>query len=82
MPLKLCAAILMLAGLTACATREIPKIVDTSCTAFSRISYATPKAGQEHADDLGNKRDTPETVTEIEAHNARYRALCPANPTG
>jgi len=28
-------------------------------------------------DDPGNKADSPETVREIEAHNAKYDALCP-----
>jgi len=28
------------------------------------------------SDDPGNKADTPETVREIEGHNARFDALC------
>lgn len=38
--------------------------VDTSCSAFQPITYS--------------KSDTPETVTEIRAHNRVFDALCPA----
>jgi len=67
----------MLAGLSACATLETRPIADTSCTAFGRITYATPKAGEENKDDPGNAVDTKETVTQIQAHNARWTRLCP-----
>jgi len=49
-------------------------VTDTSCTAFRAISYAELARGL--VDDAGNKADTPETVTEIQSHNARFDALC------
>jgi len=75
MQLKLSAVILSCAGLVACATPEPLRIVtDTSCTAFKAISYAQLPKGQ--ADDPGNKADSDETVKEIDAHNAKWDALC------
>lgn len=75
-PLKLSAAILPLAMLSACATREIRTTVDTSCSAFRALSYAVPpKAKPETAENL---YDTAETVTGIQQHNARWDALCRA----
>lgn len=42
------------------------------------MSYVpAPAAG---ADDPGNRYDTDETVRELQAHNARYRAACPPEP--
>jgi hypothetical protein len=41
------------------------RFVDTSCTAFRPITYSS--------------HDTPETVTEIRAHNRVYDRLCPAD---
>lgn len=77
MPLKPCALIPLLAVTAACATPEPRKIVvDTSCTSFRAISYAQLPAGV--ADDLGNKADSDPTVNEIDAHNARWDALCSA----
>jgi len=66
----------MLAGLTACATAEPPKTVNTACTALGVIRYANARAGEEHADDPGNRLDTAETVADVQAHNARWRAMC------
>jgi hypothetical protein len=65
----------MLAALAACGTHERLRTVDTSCSAFSAISYAQLPQGQ--TDDPGNKADSDETVKQIEAHNARFDALCP-----
>ena len=74
MRLKLCAAILLCGTLPACATRETLKIVDTSCTAFKAISFATPSATKPET--AANSYDTPQTVDEVMAHNARFDALC------
>ena len=75
MRLKLCAMIPLLAATAACATPEPLRIVtDTSCTTFKAISYAQLPAGV--ADDAGNKADSDETVREIDAHNAKWDALC------
>jgi hypothetical protein len=75
MPKKLCAMILLCAGLAACATPAPLRIVtDTSCTSFRPISYAQLPKGQ--ADDPGNKADSDETVSQIDIHNARWDALC------
>lgn len=71
----------MLAGLTACATAEPPKTASAACTALRTLTYANAKAGEERADDPGNRLDTPETVTEIQDHNARWRAICQAKAT-
>ena len=60
--------------LPACATLEIPRIVDTSCTSFKAISFATPSKTKPET--AANSYDTPETVDEVIAHNARYDALC------
>ena len=47
------------------------------CQGDREISYAAADyAGQ---DDPGNQMDTDETVKEIQAHNARYRAACGSN---
>ena len=46
------------------------------CQGDSTIGYA--QADQAGQDDPGNELDTDETVAEIQAHNARYRAACPA----
>jgi hypothetical protein len=43
---------------------------------FSPLTYANAKAGQENADDPGNKLDTPETVLAIAAFNRSWRAIC------
>lgn len=43
---------------------------------FSPISYAQLPKGQ--ADDIGNKADSDETVREIDSHNAKWDAVCPA----
>jgi hypothetical protein len=81
--LPLSIAILLCAGLAACATAEPPKTVsDVSCAAFTTISYAQLARGQ--VDDIGNRADSDETVRQIEAHNARHDALCgnPLQPPG
>jgi len=62
---------------TACATAERPKTADSACVALRTLSYANAKAGEEAADDPGNRYDTAETVTGIAEHNARWRAMCP-----
>ena len=75
MPRKPPVTILLCAMLCACATPEPLRIVtDTSCTSFRAISYAQLPKGQ--ADDPGNKADSDETVKEIDAHNAKWDALC------
>lgn len=74
MPKKLSATILLCAMLPACATRETPRIVDTSCTAFKAISFAVPSAVKPETAE--NRYDTAATVEEIMAHNARWDALC------
>ena len=74
MPKKLSATILLCGILSACATRETPMIVDTSCTAFKAISFAVPsRANPETAE---NRYDTQATVDEVMAHNARWDRLC------
>jgi hypothetical protein len=77
MPLKQSAAILMLATLSACITREIPVIADTSCTSFRALSYAVPS--RQRAESAANMFDTPQTVEEIQNHNARWDILCQPN---
>ncbi|HET8727596.1 MAG TPA: hypothetical protein VFO41_08820, partial [Alphaproteobacteria bacterium] len=53
-----------ISGLAGCAsTGAVP--VDTSCSAFEPIRYS--------------RKDTPETVTAIRAHNAAWDALCKGN---
>ena len=74
MRLKLCVAIPLLAMLPACATRETLRIVDSSCTAFKAISFATPSKTKPETE--ANSYDTPDTVTEVIEHNARWDALC------
>lgn len=77
--LNKCAAILSLAAMGACATPAPPRIADSSCTAFTTISYAQlPRKadGSRETNDPLNKADTDETVTQIESHNARWDALC------
>lgn len=72
---KLCAAILPLAMLAACAGRETPKTVtDTSCTAFKALSFSYP--GTTSVETAANTYDTPQTIGEIIDHNARWDALC------
>lgn len=63
---------------SACKTVESVRTVDSSCLSFSPLTYANAKAGQEAADDLGNKLDTPETVLAIAAFNRSWRAICEA----
>ncbi len=65
----------MLGALGACATPGPQRTVDTACLSFRAISYAQLAPGQ--TDDPGNVADSPETVSEIERHNAKYDALCP-----
>ncbi len=53
----------MLMGLAGCATPGSgTRYLDTSCEAFKAITYSS--------------RDTPETVSEVRAHNRAYDALC------
>lgn len=75
----ICGAAMMLAGLSACATRETPVIADSTCIAFGRISYAIPPVqedGTRNVDDPGNRYDTLETIGAVSDHNARYQAIC------
>lgn len=75
MPKKLCAMILLCVMLPACATRETPPIViDSSCTSFKAISFAVPSKTKPET--AANNYDTPATVDEIMAHNARWDRLC------
>ena len=76
-----CAAILLLLAATACATPATRPIADSACTAFRTISYAIPPLGTDGTraveSDPGNALDTPETVAEVQSHNAAFRAICP-----
>lgn len=63
-------------ALTACGGHEPPRTVNSACLAFKPISYANAPAGAEKADDLGNRYDTPETIAEIDEHDAVYERLC------
>lgn len=72
--LKISSVILMLGVTGACATHEPPRTVDTSCLTFRAISYAELAAGE--VDDPGNVADSKPTVDEIEAHNAKWDAIC------
>lgn len=67
----------MLGATGACATHEPPRTVDTSCLTFRAISYAELAAGE--VDDPGNVADSKPTVDEIEAHNAKWDAICGTN---
>lgn len=75
---------LMLAGLTACATQGTPPIADSACLAFSRISYAIPPVQPDGTrnvtSDDGNQLDTTKTVEAVQDHNARFGAVCKARP--
>lgn len=42
------------------------------------MTYANAKAGEEKADDPGNRYDTAETVLAIAAFNRSWRAVCEA----
>lgn len=70
----------MLLATTACATRATPPIADASCVTFKTIGYAIPPVQPDGTrnlpNDPGNRYDTPESVTEMQDHNARYRAIC------
>lgn len=72
------AAILLLAGLAACATPAPQRIADSSCVVFRAISYAQLPSGVTY--DPGNVADSSPTVAEIDVHNARLDALCPRKP--
>jgi hypothetical protein len=73
---RLCAGTVGLLAMTACATVDGQRTVDSSCINFAPGTYANAKAGHEHDDDLGNVLDTPETVLWIAAFNASWRAVC------
>jgi hypothetical protein len=75
MPSKNFAAMMLLAGLAACATPVPQRIADSSCLVFKAISYAQLPVGV--MDDAGNRADSDATVAEIESHNARLGAVCP-----
>jgi hypothetical protein len=49
---------------------------------FKAISYAQLAPGT--IDDIGNQADSDETVRQIEAHNAKFDAVCgnPLTPPG
>jgi hypothetical protein len=58
---------LTLTSLTACTTLSTgtpPVVIDTSCSAFKPITYSA-------------SQDTPETVSEVRAHNRVFTTLCP-----
>lgn len=76
--LKVSFATVALLATSACATAGRVRTVDSSCLAFSPGTYANAKAGQEHADDPGNRYDTPETVLWVAAFNRSWRAICEA----
>ena len=75
---------LLLASTTACGTTGDPQAASATdrprsswCQGDRELSYVNADtAGQ---DDLGNVLDSDETVEEIQAHNARYRAACSRN---
>ena len=56
--------LLPMAGCATLGSATRPLAVDTSCTAFRPITYS--------------RRDTPETVAEVRAHNRVFDRLCPA----
>lgn len=66
---------------SACKTLETPKIVDSACLSFGRLTYAIPPVREDGSRTLvvdgGNRFDTLETIKEIGGHNARYDAVCP-----
>lgn len=63
-------------SLTACATAERLRIVDSACLSFAPLTYANAPAGREHDDDHGNLYDTAQTVEDVAAYNGAWRALC------
>lgn len=77
------ASVLLLASTSACKTvGESPPANATDrsrtswCQGDSTIGYA--QADEAAQNDPGNAFDTDATVAEIQAHNARLRAACPA----
>lgn len=64
----------MLVGLSACATRETPRIVNTACLNFRALSYAVPSATKPETAE--NRFDTVQTVADLQEHNAKWDALC------
>ena len=64
MLLALMLTILPMAGCTTLTTAGSTRYADSSCEAFRQITYSSSK-------------DTPETVSEIRAHNRAYGAICP-----
>lgn len=58
---------LPLAGCVTLGSGTSTRYLDTSCEAFKAITYSS--------------RDTPETVSEVRAHNRAYDALCPQETT-
>ncbi len=69
-------ALTISAGLTACGDREPLRTASSACLVFKPLSYANAPAGQERADDLSNRYDTPDTIREIDEHDAVYERLC------
>lgn len=67
-------ALISSVALTACAGQERLKTVSDGCLLFKPLSYAELPPGQ--VDDPGNKADTPETVKQIDEHDAVYEAVC------
>lgn len=70
----------VLIALPACATVEPQRTVDSACLSFNPLTYANAKAGQEAADDPGNRYDTAETILGIAMFNAALRRVCSAAP--
>lgn len=78
------ASAVLLVTTSACATRgTLPAASDTApsrslsswCQGDRPVRYnPAPEAG---IADPGNRYDSDETVTELQEHNARYRAACP-----
>lgn len=62
--------------LTACGGQEPPRTVSDGCLVFKPLTYANAKAGQETADDPGNRYDTPDTIAQIDEHDAVYERIC------
>lgn len=71
-------ALTISAGLTACGDPERPRTVSDGCLVFKPLSYANAPLGQERSDDIGNRYDTPDTIAEIDEHDAVFERLCGA----
>lgn len=61
---KLAATFAICTALAGCLPRTASVVTDTSCSAFTPITWST--------------RDTPDTILEVRQHNAAWVALCKA----